>query len=210
MKVYLKCLLSVLTLLMMLSGVSLYTASADNTYTQNNEFIFGDVDMDGVITVKDATAIQKGVAGLDYLTGVQKVLADPENIGVSVKNATAIQKYIAGIRGEYTFFIDKKVDMPKLDEFSKYVSVDADFCDDTIIVSQKESIDGVYCLKDFPEYDFESVKLMGEPRDGMIKFYEITLKNPGKENVVEAIEALDYRANLDLLAVSPGGYYTQD
>ncbi len=60
--------------------------------------IMGDSDADGRITVKDATLIQKHVAGLATLdevaVGVSDVTADGN---VNVKDATLIQKFVAGI-----------------------------------------------------------------------------------------------------------------
>lgn len=62
------------------------------------ELLLGDADGDNKVNVKDATAIQKHVAGLITLTedGVKAADADG-NTNVNVKDATAIQKHIAGI-----------------------------------------------------------------------------------------------------------------
>ena len=96
MKVYIKFISFVLALVIALAGVSVFCASAEETtYTQPEKFIYGDVDLDGSVTVKDATLIQKGLAKVTYVTAVQRYLADPEGTGYSVKNATAIQKYLA-------------------------------------------------------------------------------------------------------------------
>ncbi len=60
--------------------------------------ILGDADCDTKVNVKDATAIQKHVAGLITLTETGAVLADVDaNGNVNVKDATAIQKHIAGM-----------------------------------------------------------------------------------------------------------------
>jgi len=202
MRISFKLLSVVLVIVLTLTGLSVFGVSAEATYTQPEKFIYGDVDMDGVVTVKDATLIQKYIVGIEYLTGVQKFLADPYEAGLSIKNATAIQKRVAGHQMVTTFYFGQEVDMTSQDEFSKYVSIDDEFTNDCIIVSQKEYIDGIYELADFPEYDFESIELIGEPTYDSIRFYILKLKNPGKENVIEAIKALDYRANLDLLFAS--------
>ncbi|MDO5124566.1 MAG: dockerin type I repeat-containing protein, partial [Eubacteriales bacterium] len=58
----------------------------------------GDVNMDGTVSILDATEIQKGLAGLVSLNEYQSKLADVNKDGsVSVIDATQIQKYIAGI-----------------------------------------------------------------------------------------------------------------
>ena len=54
--------------------------------------------MDGVVNVKDATLIQKYIAGLTELTDEQKKLANVNNDdALNVSDATLIQKYCAGV-----------------------------------------------------------------------------------------------------------------
>lgn len=58
----------------------------------------GDVDYDGEKTVKDATLIQKCIAGIVVCDNRQKAVADVDGDGsVTVKDATMIQKYCAGV-----------------------------------------------------------------------------------------------------------------
>ncbi len=55
------------------------------------------------ISVRDATAIQKHIADIEPLNGLQRYLADVDNdIRITVKDATAIQKYVAGLDGYYS------------------------------------------------------------------------------------------------------------
>ncbi len=62
------------------------------------KLILGDADCDTKVNVKDATAIQKHVAGLIKLTADGITAADADgNNSVNVKDATAIQKWVAGI-----------------------------------------------------------------------------------------------------------------
>ena len=59
---------------------------------------YGDADQSGKVNVKDATAIQKHVAGLITLSENGVMVADVDGYtGVNVKDATCIQKLIAGI-----------------------------------------------------------------------------------------------------------------
>lgn len=68
----------------------------DNSETS---FEIGDVNMDGKINIRDATAIQKCLAKIIKLDEDAIELADFDmNSKVNVKDATAIQKYIAGIK----------------------------------------------------------------------------------------------------------------
>ncbi len=61
-------------------------------------YLIGDANGDGKINVKDATQIQKAVAGLVTLDDVGNLAADSDqNEKVNVKDATAIQKFVAGI-----------------------------------------------------------------------------------------------------------------
>ena len=60
--------------------------------------LLGDADGNGTVNIKDATAIQKHVAGLITLADAGVKLADVDaNTSVNIKDATAIQKHIAGM-----------------------------------------------------------------------------------------------------------------
>lgn len=58
--------------------------------------IYGDVNLNGEVTISDATEIQKAVAALIELSDLQTMLADVDaDDAVTIKDATEIQKYIA-------------------------------------------------------------------------------------------------------------------
>ncbi len=63
------------------------------------DVILGDSDMSGTVNVKDATLIQKQVAGLAAFESADaEVAADADQSdSINVKDATAIQKWVAGI-----------------------------------------------------------------------------------------------------------------
>ena len=65
-----------------------------------NEIKYGDVNMDGKITIDDVTMIQRAAAEIvKFTNSLQKSLADINNDGVvSVTDVTCLQKYLA----EYT------------------------------------------------------------------------------------------------------------
>lgn len=64
----------------------------------DEDFILGDVDGDGEVTVKDATLIQKFSAELETLSDKQKKAADINGDGtISILDATEVQKYVAGL-----------------------------------------------------------------------------------------------------------------
>ena len=63
-----------------------------------NPYDLGDANLDGTLNIKDATSIQKNIAGLEEFTEQQKSLADfNADTVVNIKDATAIQKKIAGL-----------------------------------------------------------------------------------------------------------------
>ncbi len=63
-----------------------------------NDFYVGDVDLDGKVTIKDATMIQKALADILTLSYESETLADVDRDGkITIKDATAIQKYLAGL-----------------------------------------------------------------------------------------------------------------
>ena len=200
MKKYFKILVITLSLVITLGSAGVFAAGAEdeNEYIKPEKFIYGDVDLDGSVTVKDATLIQKGLAKVTYVTAVQRHLADPDGTGYSIKNATAIQKYLAKYKTTTPW--NTEIPMASQDEFSGAVDYNAQYADYKITLMFKTNNTTDYSLKDFPEYDFESVERITELKPHI---YRLKLSNPSKENVIEAIKALDYRANLDLLYVGP-------
>lgn len=76
----------------------IYAYYVEYTFDATKDYLLGDVNGDGQVTVVDATLIQKYIAGLVTLSDTQKAAADVNNDGsVSVIDATLIQKYIAGL-----------------------------------------------------------------------------------------------------------------
>ncbi len=64
--------------------------------------ILGDANEGGIVNIKDVTAIQKHVAGIEILSDTGEKLADADQSGeVNVRDATAIQKYLADIPTSY-------------------------------------------------------------------------------------------------------------
>ena len=77
-----------------LAGIDYNPSSGDEATP--DEYLLGDSDGDGKVNVKDATAIQKWVAG--YEIDINLDCADADlNETVNVKDATAVQKWVAGI-----------------------------------------------------------------------------------------------------------------
>ncbi len=88
-------IVAVLMVLTMAVSVFGLCASAAET-TETPVALLGDVNLDGKVTIQDATLIQKAIAKLATLDEVQTAVADATEDGnVNVKDATAIQKWIA-------------------------------------------------------------------------------------------------------------------
>lgn len=65
---------------------------------QKIALVYGDVNIDGAVTVIDATDIQKYIVALEEFTADSKSVADVDGDGIiSVTDATSIQKYIVGL-----------------------------------------------------------------------------------------------------------------
>ena len=80
--------------------IILYTATEKSIAATgaDNELKIGDADLSGTVNVKDATAIQKHVAGIITLNETALSVADVTgDKNVNVKDATAIQKFVAGM-----------------------------------------------------------------------------------------------------------------
>ena len=77
------------------------TNNAVTTSTENEntpKVILGDADMDGKVTVKDATKVQHHVAKMLRLTGTASKTADVDEDGkITIKDVMLIRKYVAKI-----------------------------------------------------------------------------------------------------------------
>lgn len=82
-------------------GFMVFTTEHFSDYvvtTATAEFELGDVNGDGKLNIRDATAIQKHLAKIATLSDEVLPVADYNADGkVNVKDATAIQKKIAGL-----------------------------------------------------------------------------------------------------------------
>ena len=80
------------------SGTILIEQVGGAVKPDTGDFEIGDVNMDGKLNIRDATAIQKHLAKIAELDDAGYLLADYDGNGkVNVKDATAIQKTLAGI-----------------------------------------------------------------------------------------------------------------
>lgn len=162
--------------------------------------MLGDMDGDRKLTVRDATYIQKCLAGLmefpeeDEVRGIPVSYDDSPDENVryisdfdgddqrTVKDATAIQKKIAGIE-------DNKNHRPAFEY------------DCVLILSNKDY--PILSVEDFPEYDFASVELTLYEDYTDLVIYELILSTPGEANVLEAVDALKYREGVDFETAMP-------
>lgn len=70
-------------------------------YAQWKKLQLGDIDMDGKVTIMDATLVQKYIAHLEDLTDQQKRLADVDGDGeITILDATEIQKMLANVKNK--------------------------------------------------------------------------------------------------------------
>ena len=197
-----KCLYFVLCFLVCVLSIS---HIGNNVFASTKAFLYGDVDMDGVVTVKDATLVQKSVAGICLLSATQKYIIGSTE--PTVKSATEIQKFVAGSNMKSSL-IGKEIEKSKYGVFSEKINAESRFEDDSIVVLPKEGFQHIYTLDDFPEYNFESLMPIGECYEGQYLGYTLIIANPSKNNIIEAIKALEYRGNYDLEVVSPNYIYS--
>ncbi|MGN0501493.1 MAG: dockerin type I domain-containing protein, partial [Ruminococcus sp.] len=72
------------------------------TFDATKDYLLGDVNSDGEISVLDATLIQKYIAGLTTFSSAQLAAGDVNGDGIiTVTDATQIQKYIVGLITEF-------------------------------------------------------------------------------------------------------------
>lgn len=76
---------------MTITGMAFPASTAKNIWKY-----IGDADLDGTVTIVDATAIQRYLAGMKVFNRLQTVVADVnENNEVDILDATIIQKELA-------------------------------------------------------------------------------------------------------------------
>lgn len=88
---------------------------AMSRFTNNNYFVLytGDVNMDGVISIGDATLLQTYLADLKELSELQISIADVDGDGIiSLDDVIGIQKYIANIYSEFPIDQNTVFDFP--------------------------------------------------------------------------------------------------
>ena len=97
------------------TGLTIYgvPGSAAEQYANDNGFTFieyvdaaiGDMTGDGKVNVRDVTAMQRHLAGLEELTDDRLALADTNGDGkVDINDATHLQRYLA----EYDVVLGKQ------------------------------------------------------------------------------------------------------
>ena len=82
-----------------ISGCKIGNATIKVYTSDITQPLYGDVNGDGVLTVADATLIQKYCAEFIIFTDEQLAIADiNRNVKIEVGDATAIQRIVAGIK----------------------------------------------------------------------------------------------------------------
>ena len=102
MKQHKKQLSILLSILLILSAVipTLSAGAAEDT-TGASALILGDADLDGEVTIFDATAIQRWLAGLSTESFCEKTADADEDGEVSIFDATTIQRWLADFDVEH-------------------------------------------------------------------------------------------------------------
>ena len=79
------------------TGINNYQGTVTADFMIIDAYLYGDADMDGKITIKDTSAIQKYLVQLQNLSETSVLIADVDGNGtVSIMDATIIQLYLVG------------------------------------------------------------------------------------------------------------------
>ncbi|MBQ9679150.1 MAG: carbohydrate-binding domain-containing protein [Ruminococcus sp.] len=91
-------LLSILITVMMLPMTAASAAETDAVQTAADELLLGDADLDGEITILDATVIQRFLVGIVEMSDEAQLAADVDGDGEpTILDATLIQRWLVGI-----------------------------------------------------------------------------------------------------------------
>ncbi|MGN1432177.1 MAG: tyrosine-protein phosphatase [Ruminococcus sp.] len=73
--------------------------TANNSEVNYGIFKKGDINLDGIIDIADATLLQKWLVNIEQIFMIQKCNAifDNNSLKIDIKNVTEIQKYLAGV-----------------------------------------------------------------------------------------------------------------
>jgi len=169
-------------------------------------YMSGDIDSDSKITIKDATLIQKYLAKIpealdtvyNHRIGYCVMEADEpwglkmfdSYAEVNIKDATYIQKKVANM-------IIPHNNVPPFDY------------NDVIVYVDGENVKNEYTLEDFPEYEFESIERW-DSQDLELSILTLSLKNPGKSNLINAVNSLKHRVGTEFSDVTPEYIPTTD
>lgn len=91
-----KIISAVVATTLLTSALSCFTVSAEE-----KKLILGDANLDGRVSIEDATAVQKYLAGVKDFNVRQEVSANVDNTKIDVSTVTVIQKYLADYEVEY-------------------------------------------------------------------------------------------------------------
>lgn len=79
------------------------------------KIFYGDVDLDGKVEVLDATAIQRHLAKLSELEGIQLINANVQNDdGLTIMDATLIQRKLAKLIDKFPAELNKEAEVDKI------------------------------------------------------------------------------------------------
>lgn len=79
-------------------GGQLYLIQEDNVPAPDENYMLGDADGDGKVTILDATRIQRKLAGIPLTFGFNETVADVDRDGkVTIIDATCIQRWLASL-----------------------------------------------------------------------------------------------------------------
>lgn len=93
-----KVLSVILAAALMMSGMVISSVSAAAAQTDEEPvYLLGDVDLDGEVTIVDATMIQRSDVHMSELSGLQTELAKVDGEDVSIRSVTYIQRYLVGM-----------------------------------------------------------------------------------------------------------------
>ncbi len=95
MKKIISVILSATLLISGMAMSSFSVAAAENGTDEQPVYLLGDVNLDGKVNVNDVTEIQRSVAELNDLSGLQVELAKVDGEEISIDTASLLQKHIA-------------------------------------------------------------------------------------------------------------------
>lgn len=152
-----------------------------------DSYIIGNVITADVINIKDATAIQKHIAGIITLSNSSLLLADTNgDNAIDIKDATTIQKYIAGIFVAPCYIGDSPYQEPEGIKIGDniYLVSEGDIITYQVSLQADKLFENIQAVINYDSDMLELIRILPDDPDEAVWAYEGEYRCPNLDMVI--------------------------